>query len=151
MKVNVFTSYFAKMAKREKQWNDVYVQVSRTVYCPLKALSGKTVQEEIDYEFSEELGNYGPLEEYEADLPVDAMDNLVDFLKPENWQPDEANKNKEAKEVNIFLLCFENLESKYTKKDVEKYGVKEGDYKKCHRTIIAKTLLDQYGIKACEY
>lgn len=151
MKVNVFTSYFAKMAKREKQWNDVYVQVSRTVYCPLKALSGKTVQEEIDYEFSEELGNYGPLEEYEADLPVDAMDNLVDFLKPENWQPDEANKDKEAKEVNIFLLCFENLESKYTKKDVEKYGVKEGEYKKCHRTIIAKILLDQYGIKSCEY
>ena len=62
----------------------------------------------------------------------------------EKWEP--------AVTFNFFLLCFENLESRYTEKDAQKYSdVKVGELKKCHRTILAKVLKEKYKLNICEY
>ncbi len=149
MKVNVYTSYYAKMAKRKKNFNDVYIQISRSCYCPMKDLDGIPIQNQIDYAFLD-LGNYSTLADYEKNLPESAVETLVDFLQPENWQFSEDDP--ETDEVNVFLLCFENLKAKWTKKDEEKYfDVKAGDFKKCHRTILAGILNKKFNLDVKEY
>ena len=60
---------------------------------------------------------------------------------------------KENETVNIFLLCFENLEKKYTK---ESRAVKEGlntvnDYEVCHRRVLADFIENEFGIFIPEY
>lgn len=147
MKINIFTSYYARMAKRKKSPTDCYIQVSRTCYCPLKDLEGVPVQNQIDYRFPD-LGDYLFLDTYEEDKKED-IEVFADFLKAENWELEGAT---EETEVNIFLLCFENLKSKWTKKDEEKfYNVKANEYKFCHRTVLAEILNKKYGFNITEY
>lgn len=147
MKINIFTSYYARMAKRKKSPTDCYIQVSRTCYCPLIDLEGVPVQNQIDYNLPE-LGEYSSLESYEEDRK-EVIEVFADFLKAENWELEGAT---EETEVNIFLLCFENLKSKWTKKDEEKfYNVKAGEYKFCHRTVLAEILNRKYGFNITEY
>lgn len=151
MKVNVCTSYFAAMARRRKAFNDVYISITRSSrpYCPLKDEGGIPVQSQIDYSFPD-LANYGPLDDWERDLPEGAVEDLVDFLRPENWEFGEGDP--ETDEVNVFILCVENLKARYTKKDEEKfYDVRAGEPKRCHRTMLAGILREKYGINAVEY
>jgi len=147
MEVKFFTSYFAKMAKRKKLPDDVYIAVSRTFFCPLKDQDGNRVEDTIDYHFPN-VGCSWEYDKYKKNVRHDEVEYLADFLKPENWTPDDKN----SKSVNVFLLCFENLKAKYTKKDEEKYSdCKAGEYKKCHRTLLAEMLRDEFGIESSEY
>ena len=151
MKTKIFTSYFAKMAKRKKLANDVYIAVSRTFFCPLKDQDGNRVEDTIDVHFPN-VGNYWGYKEYKKNVDREEVEYLADFLCPKN--PKDAWKcdDKKAKCINIFLLCFENLKAKYTKKDEEKYSSqKAGEYKRCHRTLLAEILRDEYGIESSEY
>lgn len=78
----------------------------------------------------------------------------------EELTDDEKNEIKTKEDfinkylcMNIFLLCHENLESKYTKKDEEKYNgeVKAGEYKQCHRRVLAKWLKDNLNLDVKEW
>lgn len=147
MEVKIFTSYYAKMAKRKKLPDDVYVAVSRTFFCPLKDPGGSRVEDTIDYHFPR-VGCNWEYDDYKKNVDKEEVEYLADFLDKKNWKPD----SKKSKSINIFLLCFENLKAKYTKKDEEKYSdCKAGEYKKCHRTLLAEMLRENYGIESSEY
>ena len=136
MKINIYTSYFAKMAKREKQANDCYVQICRSVM-PYHA---KMIDEKWEglAPISANISNY---EQEILDFP-DLLKDFADWLKEDSW--DFTEEEKKIGEFNIFLLCYENLESKYTKQDEEKAikkgctDIKAGKLKTCHRTVLAK-------------
>ncbi len=54
--------------------------------------------------------------------------------------------------LDYYLLCFEDLDTKYTVKDEQKYpDCKAGTYKKCHRTVLAKVLNKKYGLNIKEW
>ncbi len=54
--------------------------------------------------------------------------------------------------LDYYLLCFEDLDSKYTVKDEKKYSdCKAGTFKRCHRTILVKVLKEKYGLKINEW
>lgn len=148
MKINIYTSYYAKMAKRHKASTDIYIQVSRTCYCPVKDLDNIPVQNQIDCDLGF-LGNYDSLETYEEDMEAE-IEDCADFLQADNFELDEDDPPDA--DINVFLLCFENLKSKWTKKDEEKYyNVKAGEYKFCHRTVLAEILNRKYGFNIKEY
>jgi len=150
LEVKIFTSYYAKMAKRKKGVDDVYIAVSRTFFCPLKDPDGNRVEDTIDYHFPN-LGNYWDLEDYKKNVDREEVKLLVDFLFPpkdDPWVPTD----EKSKSINFFLLCFENLNAKYTKKDEEKHsGVVAGEYKQCHRTLLAEILKEEFGVESSEY
>ena len=149
MKINIYTSYYAKMAKREKQKNDCYVQVSRSVMPYHRKL--------VD----EDWAGFAPLRpnlaDYEEEIRAfpDLLKEFAEWLKEESW--DFSDEEKALGEFNIFLLCYENLDSTYTKKDEEnaiKRGctdIKAGEKKTCHRTILAKILNEDYGFDIKEW
>ena len=67
-----------------------------------------------------------------------------DFKKIKDWQP--------CLTFNFFILCFEDLETKYTEKDEKKYSnVKEGEFKTCHRTNLAKVLNERFALNITEW
>ena len=146
VKKRIFTSYFAKMAKRSKGADDVYIAVSRTCFCPLRSLNGRTVEDEVDYHFPD-LGNLWGLSEYKKEVNREDVKLLADLLNAD-WELDDPN----SEGVNIFLLCFENLNAKYTKADEARYDdVRAGEYKKCHRTLLAEILEEEFGVTSSEY
>lgn len=156
--MNVFTSYFAKMAKRKKQDNDFYVSVAHSSYCPMLDLNGIPVKNQIDYNFSFLAPKVQNLDEYEECLDDEDLEQLKEFLEPSNftYEPDFEGEIL-PKETNVFLLCYENLNAKYTEKDEEKAlkkgctDIKKGELKKCHRTILAKILKKKYNIDVQEF
>ena len=149
MKINIYTSYFAKMAKREKQINDCYVQVCRSVMPYHKKM--------IDEDWSGFAPLCKNLSDYEDEILQfpDLLKDFADWLKEDSW--DFTEEEKKLGEFNIFLLCYENLESRYTKQDEEKNlkkGVTDihaGEFKKCHRTILAEILNRDFGFNIKEY
>lgn len=92
------------------------------------------------------------IEAYEKEYPEqEDKDSLACFgftkekLKDiEKWNP--------AVTLNFYLLCFEDLDKKYTAKDEMKNpDCKEGTFKKCHRTNLARVLNKRYGLNIIEY
>ena len=66
MKINVYTSCYSKMLARHKNPNDIYIQVSRSLFFPKKGVDNKSIMSMIDMNFGENLGMYeASLEEYE--------------------------------------------------------------------------------------
>lgn len=62
----------------------------------------------------------------------------------EEWQPELT--------YNFFILCFEDLNTKYTEKDEKKNpDCKAGTFKTCHRTIIAKILNERFNLNITEW
>ena len=149
MKINIYTSYYAKMAQRKKQVNDYYIQVSWSAYCP-------RLHDAIDESWADLFApTVDNLCDYEASLEKKAVDEFANYLKEDNWE--FTDEELATGEFNIFLLCFENLEKKYTKQDevkaIEKgcTDIKAGEFKKCHRTILAEILNRDYGFNIQEY
>lgn len=61
-----------------------------------------------------------------------------------NWNP--------LPTFNFFLLCFEDLKTKYTEKDEQKWiDCKAGTFKTCHRTVLAKVLNEYYNLCIAEW
>ena len=156
MALHVYTSYLAKMANRLKdEDNEIYVQVSRSVFCPKVSESGVKVTEEIDENFGDFLGNYSDtLEDYYNNLDEEDMKWLYDWIKgiEKDVKKDEKELGEDI-EFNIFLLCHENLEKpcKAFDKDVKSGVYNEGDYKMCHRRLIAKYMKEHFGMDIPEY
>ena len=146
------------MSERLKTDLDVYIQVSRTVFCPKVSKSGLKVTEEIDINYGEQLGNYSDnFEEYYNSLDKGDVKNLLidtfsDFQKEEEDNL-KTGEFKKGEEYNIFLLCHENLEKKLKSTDekVRKGFYKEGEYEKCHRRVLARYVYDNFGIFIPEY
>ena len=155
MSLHIYTSYFAKMASREKDDdNDIYIQVSRSAGCSKISPSGKKLTDEIDEDFGYFLGNYSDtLEDYYNNLDKEDMDWFYGYLCDVKKFLDEdiADNNGEDIEMNVFLLCHENLEKLCTAEDVKSGAYKKGEYKRCHRRVIAKYMKDNYGLYIPEY
>lgn len=157
MGLHLYTSYFAKMATREKNMDeDIYIQVSRTVFCPKITPSGKKVTEEIDQDFGDFLGNYSDtLEDYYDNLDEEDMQWLCDWIKgiEAALQEDIADNGGEDLDLNLFFLCHENLEKpcKASDRDVINGIYEVGEYKMCHRRVFAKYMKDKFGFDIPEY
>lgn len=132
-------------------------------------LTGKTVSDAFE---SEDIAGYEEvikeLEEWKKELiPLSVEDRIQEY---ENEYPTQEDKDslacfnfsesdlehiedwKIAVCLDYYFLCFEDLDSKYTAKDEEKYpDCKAGTFKKCHRTILAKVLKEMYGLKIDEW
>ena len=145
--LHVYTSYFSKMAERLKdEDHDIYVQVSRSVFCPKVSKSGKRVDTEIDCNFGDWLGMWDEnLQSYYDNLDAEDMAWLKEWL--------DGLASDEDEEINVFLLCHENLLRPYAhdNKYVKEGMVKEGAYPKCHRRMIAKYMMDKFGMYISEY
>lgn len=62
----------------------------------------------------------------------------------EDWKPELT--------YNFFILCFEDLEAKYTEKDEAKNpDCKAGTFKTCHRTVLAKILNERFNLNITEW
>ena len=182
----IYTSYYSKLAGEYKV-DDIYIQVSRTIFCPKKNLDGIRIAELIDYNIGDKLGNYSDnLKDYynslDNELIISLLDNIVSLPEErkkqlilsygqaetveksiENLNLELAKGNKdiielweslqeETEKPKILLLCFENLEKKYTDADNKKYkNCKSGEYKKCHRRILAQKIKELYNISIPEY
>nr|DAE33864.1 MAG TPA: hypothetical protein [Caudoviricetes sp.] len=211
IKINVYTSCYSKMLGRHKNPNDIYIQISRSLFYPKKGVDDKSIMSMIDLNYGENLGMFETsLEEYEkairgeeykdilkefsevftekfliADMTEGeqeeieqerkAIEKVLQETTQEEFLKDYKNATLEDKETlysfgftektlenvkewkpcltfNFFILCFEDLETKYTEKDEKKYAnVKAGDFKACHRTNLAKVLNERYKLNITEY
>mgnify|MGYP004528916059 FL=1 len=209
--INVYTSCYSKMLKRHKNPNDLYIQVSRSLFYPKKGVDGKSIMSMIDVNYGDILGMYdSSLDEYERtirgeeyedvlrefaemftekhlladmtdedlreieqgrkelekvlqettheeilkgykDLTLEDRENLYFYGLTEKTL-ENVKEWKPCPTFNFFILCFEDLETKYTEKDEKKYAdVKAGDFKVCHRTNLAKVLNERYGLSITEW
>lgn len=139
--MKIYTSFYKKMLGRHKKEFDCYIKVSRSLYYPFKNVDGIYMKDLIDIDL-DVLAPYGTLEDYAKDLTKDMTDVLYNNYK-----------NIEDLEGNIFLLCFEDLDSCYTKADEKKHNglVKAGEKKVCHRTILADFMNKTYGLDIKEF
>ena len=218
MKVHtkIYTSCYSKMLKRHKvEGRDFYIQVSRTLFYPMKGIDGKSIMEMIDLNCGPTFGMYSSLEQYEEEIKgeeykeyLDELydvligktfckefsDKFVDGCKKTVEQMEQLKKRLERLSIadrkkvyenefstqedrdnlacfnfreeylsciekwkpvltfNFYLLCFEDLESKYTARDEKKFkDCKAGAFKRCHRTLLAKVLNERYGLSISEY
>lgn len=143
--MKVYTSCYKKIMKRHKAENDVYVKISKkSPYFSRKNknFDGILMFNLIDADFGHEFGSRTTLEYYKQNL------ELEDLEKFYNWLDKSSDKN-------YFLLCFEELDTFYTKKDERrnfdvKY-IKAGENKKCHRTYLAEKLNEVYHLDIVEY
>ena len=150
-RIKIYTSYYSKMCSRLKDDNDIYIQISNSLFCPKISKSGLSIEQEIDFNWGAYLGalNYTFTQYYNEVLSRDLIkDTLFYFIKNVCLQ-----ELKENETVNIFLLCHENLEKKYTKNS---RAVKEGlntvnDYEQCHRRILADFIENEFNLFIPEY
>lgn len=142
--IRLYTSYFYKMLTREKKEGDIYISIARSIgYCPKKGLHGESIYDLIDVDWGGSLGNYSGLENYENDLDPDFLQKIYEWLTADDY----GNADRD-----IFFLCIENLNSKYTAKDeLRNPNCKKGTFKKCHRTIFAKVMKEKYNLNITEY
>nr|DAE33881.1 MAG TPA: hypothetical protein [Caudoviricetes sp.] len=213
---NIYTSCYSKMLKRHKvEGRDVYVQVSRTLFYPMKGIDGKSIMEMIDLNYGPIFGMYSSLEQYEEEIKgeeykeyLDELYNILigktfydefsdkfiegciktaeemeqlkkrleklsiadrmkvyenefptqddrDNLACFNFRKEYLSRIEKWKPVltfNFYLLCFEDLQTKYTARDERRFNdCKAGDFKRCHRTLLAKVLNERYGLSISEY
>lgn len=150
--MKIYTSYYTKIASMHKSNRDIYIQVSNTVFCPRKNKDGVLIANLIDLNLGEVFGmKSDSLEQYRQDITDSDIDYLYNVLK--DIKKDMYNKFNIV-DFNVFLLCHENINRKYTKKDVEKSwctDIKEGDYKICHRIVLAELLNNKYNLGITEY
>lgn len=214
IKANIYTSCYSKMLARHKNQNDMYIQVSRSLFYPKKGIDGKSIMSMIDLNVGQNLGMYDAnLEEYEQRIRGEEYKDILtdlasifskDFLLEDmtdkelkeieaevkqietdlkspqseikaeitnynNWTQEEKESfylygltEKNIKNINdweprltfnFFLLCFEDLDTKYTEKDEKKYNgqVKAGEFKTCHRTVLAKVLNKMFNLNITEW
>lgn len=134
----IYTSFYKKVFSRQKQENDVYIQVSRNLGCYSKYPRLKAL---IDESWGEELGNRWPNEkEYAKNVQL--------------YTTGFANHLKQfADDQNVFLLCFENLADVYSEEDEIRFGpsCKAGEHKVCHRTWLSNILNKKYGYEITEW
>lgn len=92
--MELFTSYYDKIFSRNKDKNDIYLQVSRNLGKYSNTENAKLIDEEWGLEF----GNWGAsnLKEYKSQL---SKKNLRFFSK----------HIRELNNKRVFLLCFENV------------------------------------------
>lgn len=136
--IEIYTSYYHKMFARKKDENDVYIQVSRTLG---QYGRFRKYREMIDEDWGEIFGNFAvSLEAYEQFINKKGLRKFYRHLK-------------DLEDKRLFLLCFENMDEKYTRQDEIRYQgqVKAGENKRCHRTILAKTLNEKYGLGIKEF
>lgn len=209
VKINIYTSCYSKMLSRHKNFNDLYIRVSRSLFYPKKGVDNKSIMSLIDVNCGEFLGMYeNTLEEYENRIRTeDYKEVLKDFtevfsarnLLEDMTDADQKEVEKEKKKLeakikkltqeeflkqykelseeeketwysfgltektdiknwkpcltfNFFILCFEDLESKYTEKDEKKNpDCKAGTFKTCHRTVLAKVLNERFNLGITEW
>ncbi|MGL4987542.1 MAG: hypothetical protein ACRC5H_10470 [Treponemataceae bacterium] len=94
--MQIYTSYFKKMAGREKGENDCYISVART--------KPFWIAKKIDADWGELFGNFGELEDYKESLIDETIQDAGDFFMQDDLQ--------KADELNLFLLCHENTKKK---------------------------------------
>lgn len=140
--MRIFTSCYKKMLKRHKADNDIYIKVSRGLYYPFRNIDGILMKDLIDSDWGGAFAPVSDLDHYKQDL---SEKDLLDFVACLNFDED----------VNIFLLCFENLDEVYTKADEKKYPdnpyIKAGQKKKCHRTLLAEAFNEAFNMHITEY
>lgn len=130
--IDIYTSYYKKMQKRIKEPFDLYVQVSRSVFCPGNTFYGCKVNDLLDIEFSA-LGNFWDLEDYEENIKKEEPKALEEFGKL--FITDKSLlKDFDLQYCRAFLLCHENIEKK-----------------PCHRTTLANMLNSLYNSNILEY
>ncbi len=209
--INVYTSCYSKMLKRHKNPNDIYIQISRSLFYPKKGVDDKSIMSMIDINYGESLGMYdSSLDEYERTIRGKEYEDVLrefaeifteKFLLADMTEVEQEEIEQERKAIekvlqettreeilkyykdltledredlyafgltektlenvkewkpclsfNFFILCFEDLETRYTEKDEKKYAnVKAGDFKVCHRTNLAKVLNERYGLSITEW
>lgn len=214
IKTNIYTSCYSKMLTRHKNPNDIYIQVSRSLFLPKKGIDNKSMMSMIDLSYGKNLGMYeSTLEEYESRIRGEEYKEileelaqtfsseflLADMTEEEIRESEEARKElekikekaknqpqeqiekffseltQEEKEnyylyglteetlknistwnpqltFNFFILCFEDLNTKYTEKDEKKNSdCVAGTFKTCHRTILAKILNEKFNLNVTEW
>ena len=214
IKINVYTSFYSKILKRHKNPNDIYIQVSRSLFYPKKGVDNKSMMSMIDLNYGQELGMYdNSLKEYEDRIREDEYKEileefaqtfsseflLADMTEEEIKESEEAirqleeikekAKNQPQEQIekffseltqeekenyymyglteekiknisswqpaltfNFFILCFEDLNTKYTEKDEKKNSdCVAGTFKTCHRTILAKILNEKFNLNVTEW
>lgn len=134
----IYTSFYRKIFSRQKQQNDVYIQVSRNLGCYHKYPKLKAL---IDENWGDELGNQWSTEKEYAKGVALYTTGFANHLKT-------FSDNQ-----NVFLLCFENLDDVYTEADEMKYGptCKAGTNKVCHRIWLSNILNKKYGYEISEW
>lgn len=107
------------------------------------------------------------LKEIETDLKSPQSEIKANIANYNNWTQEEKEDlymfgftEKKIKNINdwkpcvtfnFFLLCFEDLDTKYTEKDEKKWAdCKTDTFKTCHRTILAKVLNERYNLGITE-
>ena len=157
--MKIYTSYYSKMSERLKTDLDFYIQVSRTIFCPKRAKSGKPIDREIDFNYGELFGYYSDsLKDYYKDLDS-SYDDIEKFVKNlNNFAKEEKEKHsigemKKGEEVQIFLLCHESLTRPCARSErcVKEGLYREGDYKECHRRVLSRYLMDKFNLDIPEY
>ena len=142
MGLKIYTSCYKKMLKRSKQENDVYVKISAGLYYPFKNVDGIYMKDLIDADWGDLFAPYSDLDHYKEDLEESQLKSFYDCLNL-------------AEDLNIFLLCFENLDDVYTKADERKFPddpyIKAGKKKVCHRTLLAEVLNEKFNLNITEY
>jgi len=211
LKKHIYTSCYSKMLERHKYPNDIYIQISRTLFYPKKTTDGKSIMSLIDLNYGQSLGMFdNSLDEYESTIRgeefKETLDSLAEvftdkflladmtdreisemeqgieeakkglqstsqeaFLKEYEKASAEDKENlyfmgfseNDLKDIkswkpcvtyNFFLLCFEDLDQKWTERDEKRFAnVKAGKPKFCHRTRLARVLNELYGLNITEY
>lgn len=140
--MKIYTSCYKTMLKRHKAKNDVYVKISRSLKYSHKNIDGILLTKLIDADWGLEFGPKTDLKHYKKSI---SKKQIKDFY---SWLNENPGKT-------YFLLCFEDLNDKYTKTDELKYPydsfVKAGNNKLCHRTILAEMLNEYYKLNIKEY
>lgn len=213
MKINVYTSCYSKMLARHKNPNDIYIQISRSLFLPRKGVDNKSMASMIDINYGQDLGMYeNTLQEYAQRIKGNEYNDILQelteiftekFLLADMTEKEQADIGQDIKELetelnksqselntmlanyeslpaeqkeslyfyglteknikdfaswkpcltyNFFILCFEDLETKYTEKDEKKNpDCKAGTFKTCHRTALAEILNERYNLNITEW
>ncbi|MCM1234184.1 MAG: hypothetical protein NC489_29115 [Ruminococcus flavefaciens] len=105
----------------------------------------KAMQEEVKKISTEDF-----LKDFE-NATLEDKESMYMFGFTENTLKDFAHWNP-CYTFNFFILCFEDLETRYTEKDEKKASdIKAGDFKTCHRTRLAKVLNERFNLNITEW
>lgn len=109
-----------------------------------------------EFEKSCKAINEGLINEYGKSFNELTYEEALKAIQKTQQLTEEEAKNvyktkDDMWDLNVFLLCHENLESRYTKKDEENFKGLKGDYKVCHRRVLAQWLEKHAGLHIPEW
>lgn len=156
--------YSSSLEEYEKEIKkDEYIDSLNKLVHILKGLDFKDLLTDEDYiDFQEEIKERLEWKERLLKLPEEKQKKEYDKLTEEEKDDllllglssiENLKTWKPVIHFNFFILCFEDLNTTYTKKDELKYNgqVKAGELKKCHRTILANLLNERFNLNIKEW